>query len=701
MPKRFGLRLYLALAFAIFAVAIGAAFSVVAGRVVFETLEERIGAVLVRGGVEALFTIDRELRERQDDLDNYATMVRHAGALGIADLEWIGVGALTVENERNFGCDWAAGTDSDGDVVVASTNGPARGVRLGNEPWFARARVGPTAYGKVDTPAAGRPAPTVILARPLKDKEHKTYAIVVCQLGPDWAEGLAKRVEEGLPGAESSTNLIVMDAANHLVMLSSRIADQTLPEELLKPGAFDQSRWTRMRWPDGNDYVVGTVAQAVVGPAAQLGWRVAVRRLATDAMRPATALRDRIYVFSAAIALIAALIGAVAASRILVPLRRITEAAQQIGAGELGVHIPDFRTYREVETLSNSLRTMLASLRGNEARLAALNENLDQRVRQRTGEIAEAHEALRRQESRLRAVIETAIDGVLIVGDGNRIETFNPACESIFGWKASEVVGHSVGELIVGEGRSRRGRPIAFDELIESSIDAGDSRGHIRTVRGRRRDGTSFPLEISLSRTMIQEVPIYVAILRDVTEAVRAHDELFGLATKDGLTGLRNRRYFLEGAETEFARARRHGRGFSLLLIDADHFKQVNDTFGHDAGDRVLQGIAEATVGSLREADLVGRLGGEEFAVAMPEVELETAHVVAERLRQLIADSDMGTAESGSLRVTVSIGVAAASPEDQTLNQMLRRADQALYAAKHAGRNKVALAEPVSVTDGS
>jgi diguanylate cyclase (GGDEF)-like protein len=164
---------------------------------------------------------------------------------------------------------------------------------------------------------------------------------------------------------------------------------------------------------------------------------------------------------------------------------------------------------------------------------------------------------------------------------------------------------------------------------------------------------------------------------------------------------LRNRRYFLEGAETEFARARRHGRGFSLLLIDADHFKQVNDTFGHDAGDRVLQGIAEATVGSLREADLVGRLGGEEFAVAMPEVELETAHVVAERLRQLIADSDMGTAESGSLRVTVSIGVAAASPEDQTLNQMLRRADQALYAAKHAGRNKVALAEPVSVTDGS
>jgi len=427
-----------------------------------------------------------------------------------------------------------------------------------------------------------------------------------------------------------------------------------------------------------------------------LGWRVIVRRLATDAMQPATILRDEIYAFSAVIALIAALIGAFAANRILMPLQRIADAARRIGAGELGVHIPDFHTYREVETLSDSLRTMLASLRGNEARLAAMNENLDQRVRQRTGEIAEAHEALTRQESRLRAVIETATDGVLIVGEGNRIETFNPACETIFGWKAAEIVGHSASELIGGDARSRRGRSVSFDELIESSIDTGLSRGHIRTVRGRRRDGTSFPLEVSMSRTIIQEVPVYVAILRDVTEAVRAHDELFALATKDGLTGLRNRRYFLEGAETEFARSRRHGRGFSLLLIDADHFKQINDTFGHDAGDRVLQGIAEAANHSLREVDLIGRLGGEEFAVAMPEVELETAHAVAERLRQLIADNEMGTTDSGSVRVTVSIGVASVSLEDHTLNQMLRRADQALYAAKHNGRNRVAVADPVT-----
>jgi diguanylate cyclase (GGDEF)-like protein len=167
---------------------------------------------------------------------------------------------------------------------------------------------------------------------------------------------------------------------------------------------------------------------------------------------------------------------------------------------------------------------------------------------------------------------------------------------------------------------------------------------------------------------------------------------LFGLATKDALTGLRNRRYFLEGAETEFARARRHGRGFSLLLLDADHFKKVNDNYGHAAGDRVLQGIAEVCNRSLREVDLVGRLGGEEFAVAMPEADLTVACQVADRLRQQIAENEVGDG-SQSVCVTVSIGVAAVSSSDRNLDQMLRRADQALYAAKNGGRNQIAVAD--------
>jgi two-component system, cell cycle response regulator len=269
----------------------------------------------------------------------------------------------------------------------------------------------------------------------------------------------------------------------------------------------------------------------------------------------------------------------------------------------------------------------------------------------------------------------------------------------MFGWRAEEIVGRLSSELVSAETRSLRSNQMAFDDLVGPMAAGEMAVEQVRTIRGRRRDGTTFPLEVSLSRTSIQGGSVYIAILRDVTEAVRARQELFALATKDALTGLRNRRYFLEGAETEFARSRRHGRGFALLLIDADHFKQVNDTRGHAAGDRALQGIAEICNRSLREVDLVGRLGGEEFAVAMPEADLVVACQVAERLRQQIGEHEVA-AEDQAFRVTVSIGVAAASPADRTLDQMLRRADQALYTAKNSGRNRVAVADPVLIDNG-
>jgi len=130
-----------------------------------------------------------------------------------------------------------------------------------------------------------------------------------------------------------------------------------------------------------------------------------------------------------------------------------------------------------------------------------------------------------------------------------------------------------------------------------------------------------------------------------------------------------------------------------LLLLDADNFKQVNDAYGHAGGDQALKALAETCTRSVREVDIVGRLGGEEFAVAMPETELVTARQVAERLRQEIAERDVAC-DGQTWRITVSIGVATSAPGDLTLDHTLRRADQALYAAKNAGRNRVAVADP-------
>ncbi len=165
------------------------------------------------------------------------------------------------------------------------------------------------------------------------------------------------------------------------------------------------------------------------------------------------------------------------------------------------------------------------------------------------------------------------------------------------------------------------------------------------------------------------------------------------LALTDELTGLYNRRYVFAHFSEMVARKPDGGSEIALMIFDIDHFKQVNDLHGHPAGDDVLREIAARAMRQLRSVDLVGRLGGEEFVVVMPETSLAGALVVAERLRTAIADEPFAIrGESRKLPVTISIGVAVAGDEKDTLESLLKRADDALYAAKNSGRNQVAVA---------
>jgi len=162
------------------------------------------------------------------------------------------------------------------------------------------------------------------------------------------------------------------------------------------------------------------------------------------------------------------------------------------------------------------------------------------------------------------------------------------------------------------------------------------------------------------------------------------------MATTDGLTGLTNHRHFQARYEEILARARRTHGSFGLLLMDIDHFKQVNDTHGHPAGDEVLRTVARRLSATVREVDLVARYGGEEFVVLLEGATPEGARIMAERLREAIAAEDIPTAEQ-PLRITLSIGVACYPVHGDERELLLARADQALYAAKHGGRNRVQL----------
>jgi diguanylate cyclase (GGDEF)-like protein len=174
-------------------------------------------------------------------------------------------------------------------------------------------------------------------------------------------------------------------------------------------------------------------------------------------------------------------------------------------------------------------------------------------------------------------------------------------------------------------------------------------------------------------------------------QAQRRATDLEALATIDFLTGLYNRRHFEALAGIEFARAHRYMRPLSMLMIDVDHFKDVNDRLGHAAGDIVLQDVAALCRANIRESDVVARVGGEEFAIMLPETTQSAAAQFAERLRAQIGRHAL-VIFGEKVRVTVSIGVAGCAPTAAGTQDLQRRADQALYDAKNTGRNKVAVA---------
>jgi diguanylate cyclase (GGDEF)-like protein len=188
---------------------------------------------------------------------------------------------------------------------------------------------------------------------------------------------------------------------------------------------------------------------------------------------------------------------------------------------------------------------------------------------------------------------------------------------------------------------------------------------------------------------------VRMEIATDITDRKRAEEQLEAakeraetLARIDELTGLKNRRAFMEEGNRLFNQAKRFHHPFSLVMLDVDYFKQVNDTYGHIIGDSVLESLAEILRAVVREIDIVGRLGGEEFALILPETSLTDATVLAERLRMQIANHTV-TSAKGEISFTSSFGIATCALNDTSLDQVISKADEALYRAKNSGRNRV------------
>ncbi len=258
----------------------------------------------------------------------------------------------------------------------------------------------------------------------------------------------------------------------------------------------------------------------------------------------------------------------------------------------------------------------------------------------------------------------------------------NPAFTALTGYDADEVIGQST-RLLQG--------PKTDPRTVANVRAAMEAQRPIRVEQLHyKHDGEEFWIDTNVVplRDAHGRVSHFATIGRDLTATKQLQEELRLMANTDPLTGLLNRRRFLEQAETEFLRSQRHGHELAAVMLDIDHFKAINDTHGHFVGDQALIAMSCATDNLLRGTDILSRWGGEEFVILMPETPLTGAAILAERLRKLLAQLAVDTA-AGTLRFTVSAGVAARSGLDAGITDILQRADTALYAAKQHGRNRI------------
>jgi diguanylate cyclase (GGDEF)-like protein/PAS domain S-box-containing protein len=294
--------------------------------------------------------------------------------------------------------------------------------------------------------------------------------------------------------------------------------------------------------------------------------------------------------------------------------------------------------------------------------------------------------ALHESETHYRSVFDHAAVGIARVGvDGEYLEVNQKLCD---------ILGYSEEEL-----KSTTFQVLTHPDDLDTDLSlfnetlAGQRSTYAMEKRffHKLRHIVWTNLTVSLVRQLSGAPEYFISVVEDISDRKKIEGELSFRASHDELTRLGNRRAVDEQLSQEVARAARYGHVLSVVMIDIDHFKQVNDSFGHPVGDQVLKRLAEALRDAIRRIDFVGRFGGEEFLMVLPQLDHDAALLTAERLRKMVESNPVKTSNH-TINITVSLGVATMPEHGGTAEDLLKQADNAMYAAKAGGRNQVASA---------
>lgn len=376
-------------------------------------------------------------------------------------------------------------------------------------------------------------------------------------------------------------------------------------------------------------------------------------------------------------------------------------AARNVGPDAQALEAEVARLNKVVQALMDRAERSTQD-RGSDYNLFETTIMLDEQVHRRTAELeAVLHEneqinrALRKSEAKFHGLVSQSMVGIAIIEDGKFAYT-NEKFDSIFGYSAEEMRRMGPPDVAV-----ESDRPAVVESIRKRMSGEIDRVQYI--IRALRKDGTPIDIEIHGSAMDTGGKRLLISLVMDVTERVRTERELRALQEKlrdqavhDPLTGLYNRRFLEESLRRELIAAERHGHPVSVIMADLDHFKHVNDRYGHVAGDEVLRNFSNLMRQTLRGSDICCRYGGEEFVAVLPGVTEQVALERADQLRHAFAATPTLFGQS-QIAATSSFGVATFPAGGRTGEALIAAADGAMYAAKDAGRNRVEVARGVVV----
>jgi diguanylate cyclase (GGDEF)-like protein/PAS domain S-box-containing protein len=286
--------------------------------------------------------------------------------------------------------------------------------------------------------------------------------------------------------------------------------------------------------------------------------------------------------------------------------------------------------------------------------------------------------SLKLVEDDRQKIFDVSLDMLSVIGFDGFFKELNPAWARTLGWSIEELKEKSWLDLVIPEDQKSS---IAMAKRLfqGKSVIGFENRCSCKNGSYKWLSWSSYP--------DIKQQQFFSAV-RDSTDRKRMEEELLQLATTDPLTGASNRRHFIEQATKELKRSCRYGSLMAVIMLDIDHFKRINDTYGHNIGDEALKRLVDCCHQELRTADIFGRFGGEEFAAVLVGTDEKTTLTTCKRLIEQIAKLQIRTPQK-TVNMTVSIGFTMRSANDISIDSLLKRADDALYKAKNSGRNQI------------